>query len=508
MMVQIKAWIRTHPWQATGRALWVLFNMAWGAAAAGFAAWGPLMAGPAVIALLALLGAALQGLPWAWQQLAAIRGRADAARRWRRSLIGVQLAIVLGVGAFVIVQLYQLGALPSLPQGRTAEFERLWGAVDRTYVYFDLKGIDWKAVRAQYQQRVEAAESEEAYFAVLADMMYELHDAHSELTSPMLSGCCYGLAREIEDQAVVTVAGPQAQQAGMVQGSLILAVDGRPLEEALLAPKPQRTAASTPWEQRYLRYRYLLTLPEDGTLEVTFETPGGERRSATLIPVASPAAAPATPSTAPLVTGQRLPSGIGVIEIPTLSARDGHDLVAEFDAALDGLIDAPGLILDMRGNGGGSSRLGDAMAGRLLDAPYTYGVERYRVRTVLRAWRAWSLYRVRPRRRAYDGPVVVLIDNGVASSAEMMLVSLVDSGRAQTVGRRTAGASGNPVFFRLSEGEARFSTGAFYRNDGTPIEGTGIVPDVPVAWTIEAYRAGEDPDMAAAEQAILAMLGR
>jgi len=29
-----------------------------------------------------------------------------------------------------------------------------------------------------------------------------------------------------------------------------------------------------------------------------------------------------------------------------------------------------------------------------------------------------------------------------------------------------------------------------------------------VAWTIEAYRAGEDPDMAAAEQAILAMLGR
>ena len=68
-MVQIKAWIRTHPWQATGRALWVLFNMAWGAAAAGFATWGPLMAGPAVIALLALLGAALQGLPWAWQML-------------------------------------------------------------------------------------------------------------------------------------------------------------------------------------------------------------------------------------------------------------------------------------------------------------------------------------------------------------------------------------------------------------------------------------------------------
>jgi C-terminal processing protease CtpA/Prc len=130
------------------------------------------------------------------------------------------------------------------------------------------------------------------------------------------------------------------------------------------------------------------------------------------------------------------------------------------------------------------------------------------VRTPLHAWRAWGAYTVTPRQPVYKGPVVVLIDTGVVSSAEMMLVSLVDSGRVQTVGQRTAGASGNPILFRLGGGGVTFSTGAFYRNDGTLIEGAGIAPEVPVTWTIEAFRAGEDPDMAAAEQLILTRLGR
>jgi C-terminal processing protease CtpA/Prc len=49
----------------------------------------------------------------------------------------------------------------------------------------------------------------------------------------------------------------------------------------------------------------------------------------------------------------------------------------------------------------------------------------------------------------------------------------------------------------------RFSTADFRRTDGTPIEGRGIEPDIPVELTA-ADCAGADRDLAAAEAALTA----
>jgi C-terminal processing protease CtpA/Prc len=205
-----------------------------------------------------------------------------------------------------------------------------------------------------------------------------------------------------------------------------------------------------------------------------------------------------------VINGRRLPSGLGLIRIPTFSSDTGHDLTAEFDAALDGLMDAPGIILDLRGNGGGSSFISDRIGGRFLSQPFTYGCETYRRRLPWHAWQLRWTYRIKPRQPVYTGPVILLIDTTNMSTAELFITALVDSGRAQTVGRQTAGASGNPVMFRLPGGGlARFSTGEFRRRDGTPIEGVGITPTIPIAYTVAAFRQGDDPDLAAAERLLL-----
>jgi carboxyl-terminal processing protease len=196
-----------------------------------------------------------------------------------------------------------------------------------------------------------------------------------------------------------------------------------------------------------------------------------------------------------------------VIRIPTFEGGDAHDLVAEFDAALAPVLDAPGLILDLRGNGGGSTFISDRIAGRFLSEPFTYGRDHFRARLPQRGWRASFEYRITPRGTIYTGPLVLLIDAYNFSTAEQFIVALVDSGRALAVGRRSAGGSGNPVTFRLpADGLVRFSTGDFRRNDGTPIEGVGLVPDLPVAWTVDEFRSGRDPDLDAAQQAIAALL--
>ncbi|MBE0410532.1 MAG: hypothetical protein IBX69_12460 [Anaerolineales bacterium] len=197
------------------------------------------------------------------------------------------------------------------------------------------------------------------------------------------------------------------------------------------------------------------------------------------------------------IQSRKLASGLGYIRIPTF----GENLVEEFDLALDGLLDTPGLVLDLRGNGGGNTRYAFAVAGRFLDESFSIGQDHFRQRLPQRGWRLWLDMRVKPRKPVYSGDVVLLTDSGCMSTTEQFILALVDSGRAQVVGRRTAGATGNPVQFQLvGDGRARFSTGDFYRIDGTRLEGVGIIPDIEVEWTLDDFYQDRDPDLEAAEE--------
>ncbi len=93
------------------------------------------------------------------------------------------------------------------------------------------------------------------------------------------------------------------------------------------------------------------------------------------------------------------------------------------------------------------------------------------------------------------------------STTENFIIALVDSGRAQTVGQRTGGSSGNPLRFTLTAGLSFvFSTGAFHRLDGTPLEGLGIAPDIEVAWTVDDFRMGYDPAVETAEKSLISQI--
>jgi C-terminal processing protease CtpA/Prc len=260
-----------------------------------------------------------------------------------------------------------------------------------------------------------------------------------------------------------------------------------------------RAGSSVAWERR--RASLYLLLATDRDLKVTVEKASGERREFSLV---LPEDTPATvtyPEPPPSVTSERLPSGLGLITIRTFGG--GPELVRAFDRALDGMMDAPGLIIDVRENNGGMSLLADLMVGRLVEEPFLYGQEFHRARLPQRLWRRRIDYRVLPRGKSYDGPVALLIDTRTYSSGETFAAALTLSDRAYAIGRTTAGATGNPVYVRLPGGKARFSTGDWRYLDGSPLEGLGVRPDLEVAWTVEDLRAGRDPDLAAAEAHLL-----
>ncbi len=500
-MSTFRKWARQHAAQAALRGAWIVFVFVAGTVIGVGLAWGPLTIDPPLSYGVGLVaGLVLAGL-WARQQWAAITGRPRIARRWRTGLIVVPLAGLLVFGGVTAKQMIDIGAWPAPGEDRLGAFDRLWHAVRDNYPFFDLKGVDWDAVYARYRPQVESAHTDDAYFAVIANMLAELNDGHTELSSPQPNVACYGDLIEIEGLAVVNRTGMTAQAAGLSRGDVVWHVNNRAIDAAMAQLDPRLRDGSTPWQQRATGLFYLLCAQPDQTVVLDVETAGGERRQVVLALAANPPPPPAAQSDSPrpLITGERLPSGFGLMRVPAFFNRDGHDVVAEFDVALEALMDAPGIIIDLRGNGGGNTVVAHSVAGRFYRQPFRYIQQTFRQPTLMRGWRTRTYWQVEPRAPVYDRPVVLIIDVTNASSAEDFIVSMVDSGRARSVGRLTGGMSGNPLSMALpGGGVARFSTGDIRRMDGRRIEGAGITPDVGVTWTLDDFRAGRDPDLDAA----------
>lgn len=424
--------------------------------------------------------------------------RSKTSASWPRRALGVAAALASGLLLVIVIQMQRAGHwLQPTQETRLEAFDRLWRLMEDQYPYFEIKGVDGPALRDDYRPRIAAAPNDGVYFTLLAEMLDALGDGHTGVLSPYPDVACYAATREIEGQAVVVTIGPSATAAGLAVGDVVQTVDGRSVADALAALDPRLRTGSTERGRRRSAFDHLLCGPSQGVLRATVADRDSGQRVVDLQPLDRPAA-PATPI--PAVTWRRLPEGVGVIALRRLFGDDGQDLVADFDAALAALADTPGLILDLRGNGGGNSTLGDAIAGRFVAAPGSYGQEWYRQRLPFRLWSLNADYAVTPRGSTYGGRLVVIIDTGVGSSAEQLVAALVEGAGVMTVGRPSAGSSGNPMRVDVRGGQVRFSTGDFRRQDGTPIEGVGFAPDIAVAWSIDDVHTGRDPDVEAALQ--------
>lgn len=181
------------------------------------------------------------------------------------------------------------------------------------------------------------------------------------------------------------------------------------------------------------------------------------------------------------VTG-RTAEGFGYLAIGSLVGSEAE--YAPVVAALDALLDAPGLILDLRGNGGGNERHAQTLISRLADEPRVYARARVRsgpAPTDLSPPVERRLV-VRSDVAPYARPIVALIGPCCMSSGEGMAKMLEVLPNATLVGQPTRGASGNPKPLALPNGvTVWFSTWVDERADGTVLEGKGVPPDVAVA---------------------------
>ncbi len=72
---------------------------------------------------------------------------------------------------------------PTPGSDNASVFDSMWENVRAKYTFFAFKRIDWNAVRTRYRDRAIAARNDEELFAVLASMLNELQDDHTNLFS-------------------------------------------------------------------------------------------------------------------------------------------------------------------------------------------------------------------------------------------------------------------------------------------------------------------------------------
>ncbi|HEU0152707.1 MAG TPA: S41 family peptidase [Arenimonas sp.] len=316
----------------------------------------------------------------------------------------------------------------------------------------------YRAIKEAY---VEPLDDQTLMKAALRGLLADLdpHSAYLEKEdaddlTEQTEGAYSGVGVEIEqrpDRSLLVVApidGTPAQRAGLRAGDVIIAIDGQALaaEGADVASRELRGPAGSQVTVTFLRMGE--TAPRD--LVMTRET----------IRVTS-------------VSSRLLEPGYGYLRIANFQSDTGPQVLRQL-RALNAQSEGgrlTGLVLDLRSNPGGLLNAAVEAADAFLDDGLI-------VRTKGRLTYSNASFHAKPGDLLQGAPMVVLVDAGTASAAEVLAGALRDHRRALLMGSRTFGKGSVQTVVPLENGDSiKLTTARYFTPSGRSIQARGIRPD-------------------------------
>jgi carboxyl-terminal processing protease len=379
------------------------------------------------------------------------------------SVLGFAIVFAGGTGTGIVIQAHNSTAL-SVSKDSVAEFRLIEDA--------------WGLTRAKYVDK-SATEPRKLAYGSIAGMIDSLGDTgHSTFLTPdevkqmnqEEQGTLQGIGIEVQEKngEVVIVApidGSPAQKAGLRSGDVIVAVNGETISTVSDAVK-------------------LILGPAGTKVTLTVQDATAASRDVTIVRAVI---------TLISVTWRQLPgSSIAHLRIATFD----KGATSQLDAALAQIKaqGAAGIILDLRDNPGGLLDEATGVASRFLTSGNVL-IERD-------ADGKTTPVPVEHGGSATDLPMVVLINEGTASAAEIVSGALQDADRAKLVGETTFGTGTVLNEFSLSDGSALLlAIQEWLTPSGKTIWHKGLTPDqvVPLPSGVAPLFPESEKDLTAAQ---------
>src|SRR5262245_1098839 len=362
--------------------------------------------------------------------------------------------------------------------------------------YYDpaYHGIDLDAHFKSFREKLKKSKSDQESMALIAASLLEFNDSHTRFLPPAFEERLDPgwEMMMIGDSCVITKVDPpsDAKKQALKAGDLVLSVDGaQPLRKDL-------------WKIEYL-FRRLNPLK---VRQLVVQSPGENPRVVT----AAVRAEKFRPRTEDDVLREqkqarqrnvemvyRISGDVGLWRVPDVEDYEDKDI----DQLLDKIKGYKKLILDLRGNLGGSHSVLFAILGCLFTQEMK-AVE-------LKDRKNSKPYMVKPHKKgAFDGELVALVDSKSSSAAEVIARVVQLGKRGKVVGDRTAGkVVGAQTFtsrYATPTAVVRFSswygvqvsTVDLIMADGKSLEGVGVQPDELLLPKPEDIAGKRDPVLA------------
>uniref|UniRef100_A0A7C3PTV7 Peptidase S41 n=1 Tax=Oscillatoriales cyanobacterium SpSt-418 TaxID=2282169 RepID=A0A7C3PTV7_9CYAN len=383
----------------------------------------------------------------------------------------------------------------------SALFDQVWQTINDNFYDPKFNGVNWQALRKQYQPQVQQTRDREQAAAVINTMLAELNTSHTRLyiseepayyqilgifwpISPdiqaqlksffpngKISYRGIGIFTQVIDRQTFVsgvLDGSPAERAGLKVGDRILSVGDRPFHPIQSFAKGstvemviQRTADSD-------RQQTLTVAPTE--LDALSMFLNAQKASVEVI--------------------QTQNRKLGYMHVWSYAGEQYQQLLEE-ELLYGRLKDVDAFILDLRGGWGG--------------APLT----------VLNFFtgRGPSVTSILPRRGIrnttqshWNKPVVMLVNEGSRSAKEILAYAFKQYKIGPVVGAKTAGAVVAGRAFPMSDGSALYVAVTDVLVDETlRLEGQGVMPDIEVPTKLP-YAAGGDPQKEQAIETALQLL--
>jgi len=420
----------------------------------------------------------------------------------RGAAAGLTLAVALLIARTLAAQ---------VPQAAET-FDAAWRIVRDSHFDRTFNGVNWDDVGTELRPKAAAARNAGELRAVIRDMLGRLGQSHFAVI-PATADSVADAARDSSgtpgfdvrllgrDMIVTHVDSTGgAAMAQVKTGWKVLTIDGTSVDGLLrslpdsLQPRLLQVEA---WRVLHTRLRG----PSGSHASVAFDTGAGtvtmsvERRQE----IGQPVTVGNLPTMFVRVESRRAstPAGkvAGIVGFNVWMAA----VDPLFQQAIDGFRTADGIIVDLRGNPGGLAAMLMGISGHFIDERKSLGVMKTRDNELRFVVNPRRLNARGERVDPFGGPVAILVDSMSGSASECFTGGMQSLGRARVFGQQSMGQALPALFSRLPNGDVLIHAyGDFVTATGTRLEGSGVVPDEPIALDRADLLAGRDRTMEAA----------